>query len=123
MTLTDLFPPIAAATVVSAFLFAGMWRASQIERARGAAPWYLVVGGLAYLGALSLFWYLRNGDPLRSGFDVFGAAMIGECGGVFITFAILHAALFSRGQKRSDRGFAVVVAGTFSCVLIWSLFR
>jgi hypothetical protein len=64
LTLTTLYPPIAAATILNVFLFALAWKGTQIEKREGESPWSLVLGMLAYLGALAAFIYFSLHRPL-----------------------------------------------------------
>ncbi|KQP81130.1 hypothetical protein ASF60_22445 [Methylobacterium sp. Leaf113] len=101
---------MAAATILNVFLFALAWKGTQIEKRDGEPPWSLVLGLLAYLGALGAFVYFSLNRPLVSGFDVFMVAFGAQAMGGAIVHALLHAFIFSRGQRKADRAFAFVGA-------------
>lgn len=110
MTLGTLLPPIAIATVLNAFLFAGAWRATQTEKRTGQAPWYLTLGLAVYAAALGGFAYLSRGRTLSAGFDLFAAAMAGEAFGIVIVWALLNGFMFSRGYPKRQRFLAIGMA-------------
>ena len=110
LTLGTLLPPIAAATVVNVFLFAGAWRVNQAEERQGKDPWPFVVGLLAYVGCLTWLFYGRWKAPLAGWLDLFGATLISEAMGGLVVSAILHAFIFSRGQPTQNRVFAVIAS-------------
>jgi hypothetical protein len=122
ITLTTLYPPIAAATIINVFLFALMWRGSQIEKRTGKPPWPMILGLLAYGGSLACFFYVRNSHPLQDWPDLFGAALIGEAMGVVVTFGILNAFIFSRGQKKAERAAAFAGAVFLTGLMFAGLF-
>lgn len=110
MLLSALIPPIAAATIVNVFLFAASWRAHQVELRTGKTPWPLQIGFIAYALCLGGFVYLTGDTPLRGGFSLLMAALAAQAGGGVIVYALLHAFLFSRGQRRRERAFAMGLA-------------
>lgn len=87
VTLVTLYPPIAAATVVNAFLFAGAWRLHQRESQQGRPATALqALALIAYPAALGLFLYYRGSGSLTGWSDYFGAALIGEAMGAGIVY-------------------------------------
>ena len=122
MTLTTLYPPIAAATILNVFLFALAWKGTQIEKREGEPPWSLVLGMLAYLGALAAFIYFSRHRPLAGGFDLFMVALGAQAMGGAIVYALLHAFIFSRGQRKADRAFAMVAAVFLAGIMVAGVF-
>ena len=115
LSLQTLIGPIAAATVVTAFWFAAMWRGHQLERNGGRLPWPYQGAFFGYLAVGGLIFYLTWDKPLATGLDLFGAALVSEGLGIVITYALLHAFVLSRGRPWSERAtpmfFAVLLAG------------
>jgi hypothetical protein len=117
MTLLQLYPAIALATVVNVFLFVGAWRGHKIELQTGEPPWWMYVGGLAYLGTLGTFFYLNRQAPLATYFDFFMAALLGEAMGVLGVFGILNFFFLSRDKAKSER-----VVAFFQMIILVGLF-
>lgn len=122
MTPASLFAPIAAATVLNVFLFAGAWRADQIERATGKDHLLSTLGLIAYCVALAGFVYLKHNDGVSGGFDIFMSALAAEAGGAVVVYALLHGFFFSRGQSKGQRTFAISLALTLTAGMIAGLF-
>lgn len=122
LSITHLFPPIAAATIVTAVLFALMWRSYQTERKTGEVPGSHIAAGILYAGGLSLFLYLRQDAPLRGYPDLFGAAMVGEAFGVVVTFALVQAFVVMRGRPWRERAFPAVASVAFTTALFIGFF-
>lgn len=110
-----LIGPIAAATIVTAFWFAAMWRGHQIERGGGKLPRRYEAAFYAYLGALGLTYYLIHGRTLATGPEIFGAALLAEGLGIVVTYALVQALAPARGAPWKDRAvkatFAVILTG------------
>lgn len=107
MPLKALIAPIAAATIVTAFWFAAMWRGYQIERGGQKLPAQYQAALFGYIGALGLITYLRADTPLSKGLDVFVAALAGEGLGIIVTFALVQIFVFGRGQPWRERLFPI----------------
>ena len=122
VTLVTLYPPIAAATVVNAFLFAGMWRGYQAERQTGKSPWWLGFGLAGYAVMIGLFAYFLADKAITGWSTIFAAALAGEAVGVVVVYAILNALVFTRGRPRGERVSAFVQSGLALCFLIVGLF-
>ncbi|MCJ2016859.1 hypothetical protein MKK84_05355 [Methylobacterium sp. E-065] len=63
LTLAKLIGPIAAATILNVFLFAGAWRGHQTEMRIGKDPWWLGAGAVAYVFSPEVRWvgsYLKR---------------------------------------------------------------
>ncbi|MCJ2101989.1 hypothetical protein [Methylobacterium sp. E-046] len=110
LTLAKLIGPIAAATIVTVFWFALMWRGHRTEKARGKPTWQYEVGLFGYIAAVTLFAYLRLGSASTSGLDLFGTALAAEGLGIGVAYTLLHAFVQSRGRPWSERAFPVVAS-------------
>jgi hypothetical protein len=110
VTFATLYPPISAATIVSVLLFALAWKATQIEKRQGEAPWYLSAGLVAYVGAIGLFLYFSLSRPLAGYFDVFATALAAEGMAVVIVYGLLNAFVFLCGRPLQERAFPVAAA-------------
>ncbi|WHQ70513.1 hypothetical protein [Methylorubrum extorquens] len=118
MPLTSLLPPIAAATVLNAFLFALAWRAAQKERGSGRQSW-LLSSGLMLYGVLSLCgFYIIREQSLESYTEVFFVAAVGEALGGGIAYAILDAFVFMRGQNIEHRVVPIFAAIFLTGILV-----
>lgn len=110
MPLTSLLPPIAAATVLNAFLFALAWRAVKRERDSGRQSSLLSFGLMIY-GALSMGGlYIIRGQSLAAYTEVFFVAAVGEALGGGIVYATLSAFVFMRGQNIEHRVVPIFAA-------------
>ena len=123
LTLAKLIGPIAAATVITAFWFAAMWRGHQLERNGGSLPLSYQAAFFGYLAVAGLIFYLTRDRPLVTGLDLFGAALVSEGLGIVITYGLVHAFVLSRGQPWSERAtpmfFAILLTGgMFAAVLM-----
>lgn len=110
LTLGTLIGPIAAATIVTAFWFAAMWRGHQAEKQRGKPTWQYEAGLYGYMAAAGLIFYLTGGKQLATGLDLFGAALVSEGLGIVIVYALLHAFVLSRGRPWAERAFPILAA-------------
>lgn len=119
VTVVDLYPPIALATVVNAFVLALAWRGHKAEMRAGEPPWWMILLLLGYIGSISAFFYYR-GSEIRSGADLFMAALAGEAAGVVATGGILRALFFTRGMPRAEIVAAYIVAIGAVGFLIWA---
>lgn len=117
-----LIGPIAAATVLNAFLFAGAWRGHQVERQTGRDPWWSAVGLALYLAALGGFIYAYRGRHAADFFDIFLVTIAGQACGVVIVYSLLHAFVFTRGKPLKDRAFAMVASLWLLVVMVGSTF-
>jgi hypothetical protein len=122
LTLTQLNPPIVAATVLNVFLFAAAWRAGQIEGKAGHAPWWLFPGMVLYGLPLLVGLYLIGDTPVATYPKVFAAAAASEALAVGVVYAILNAFLFTRGQPVEHRAGPFVAATFFVALLIATAF-
>lgn len=122
MTLTQLMPPIVAATVLNVFLFAAAWRADQIERATGREPRWLFPGLMLYGLPLLAGFYLIGDTPVATYPKIFFAAVASEALAACVVFAILNAFLFTRGQGVENRAGPIFLAALMAVVLIGSAF-
>ena len=119
VTFATLYPPITAATIVSVFLFALAWKATQVEKRQGEAPWYLSAGLVAYVGALGLFLYFSLNRPLAGYFDIFATALAAEGTATVIVYGLLNAFVFLRGRSLRERAIPVAIS-TFLLVLMFA---
>lgn len=115
MPLKVLIGPIAAATIVTAFWFAAMWRGHQMERGGGKLPRRYEAAFYAYLVVLGLTYYLTQGRALTTGPELFGAALLAEGLGIVVTYTLVQSLTPPRGAPWKDRAikavFAVVLTG------------
>ena len=110
LTLGTLIGPIAAATIVTAFWFAAMWRGHQLERNEGRLPWPYQIAFFGYMAVAGLILYLIRDRQLATGLDLFGAAIVAEGLGIVVVYALLHAFVLSRGRPWSERAFPIIAA-------------
>ncbi len=103
MTLGALLIPITAATILNVFLFAGAWKAGQVERRTGVVPWYMIVGSTLYGVPLLAFLYWSRTRPLLTGWDIFGAALAAQIMGGAIVYLILQEVTAARSQTWKER--------------------
>ncbi|TXN73431.1 hypothetical protein FV230_01280 [Methylobacterium sp. WL6] len=122
MTVTHLFPPIAAATIVNAILFALMWRGHQAERAKGKDPWWLGLGLAGYCLCAAAFAYAQGQAPARGYLTLFGAALFGEAFGVVVTFVLVQAFVVMRGRPWRERAFPAIASVAFTLALFIGFF-
>ena len=122
LTLAKLIGPIAVATILNVFLFAGLWRGHQRERREGKLPnayWGALV---AYMAAIGLYAYLHGERAISSGVDLFAAATASEAMGALVTYGLVYSFVLSRGRPWSERAvpmfFAVILtAGMIGAIL------
>lgn len=118
MTVTQLYPAIALATMVNIFVFAWAWRGHKIEQQTGQPPCWMYVGGIAYGGGMAAFLYFRHNAPLSTYLDYVLVALIGEAMGALGVYGIVNFFYLSRGLNGAERAFAftqmVFFVGLFS---------
>lgn len=119
MSLTTLYPPIAAATFVWAFIGLFVWREHKKEMVTGEPTLAMALGGLAYIGGLFAYFYFHGEAKLTTQLDIFMAAMVGLTGGVVLVFGVMNALYYSRGWKPIER--ALSAAGAI--FLLWLCFH
>ncbi|MCJ2063237.1 hypothetical protein MKK63_11000 [Methylobacterium sp. J-088] len=122
MTVSSLYPPIAAATIINVALFALAWRGHQAEARSGKAPWWLGFGAAAYAAFGALLVYLRRGQPIASSADLFGAAMVGEAMGALITYGLVYSFVLSKGRPWADRAIPMVASLFFVVIAVAAVF-
>lgn len=96
-------PPIVAATVLNIFLFAGAWKAGQVEKRTGAVPWYMYAGSVAYGLPLLVFLYYAQTRPLNSALDIFGVALVAEGMGAALVHGMVRELITAREQTWKER--------------------
>lgn len=110
MPLKLLIGPIAAATIVTAFWFAAMWRGHQMERGGGKLPRRYEIGFFGYIAALGLFIYFRADISSAKGLDLFGVALAAEGLGIVVTFALVQAFVLSLGRPWRERATPIALS-------------
>ncbi|MCJ2052622.1 hypothetical protein [Methylobacterium sp. J-070] len=122
MPLNQLIAPIAAATIVTAFWLAAMWRGHQHERGGKRLPWPYEAGLVGYILAVGAFVYFRASLPSTRAFDLFGIAVAAEGLGIVITYALLQAFVLSRGRPWSERATPMFFAIVLTTGVIGAIF-
>lgn len=121
MTLAQLLAPVAAATIVNTLLGGAAWRATQIEKRTGRAPWYLG-GGIAVYGlAAAMFVYAYRGAQITTGIEAFAVSLVAEALGVLVIYTLLHA-VYRTDVRPSQRIFTVGGSLFLLCGLFGALF-
>lgn len=117
-----LMAPIAAATVLNAFLFAGAWRGHQVERQTGRDPWWSGAGLGLYIVTLGCILYAYKGQEAVNLFDIFLITIAGQAYGVIIVYAVLYAFVFTRGKPFKDRAFPMILSVGLLAAMIGATF-
>jgi hypothetical protein len=123
VNLITLTVPIAVATVISAFAFAGAWRATKMEKRTGAAPWYLSAGIVAYGLPLAAFLYFARSRTLTSGLDVLAAALAAQAIGAAIVYVITREVITARSQSWRERIPMICIGAFLLCVAVGGVLR
>lgn len=108
LTLGKLIGPIAAATIVTVFWFAAMWRGHQMERGGMKLPRRYAVALFGYIAALGLVVYFMQGVKISTGIELFAATLAGEGLGIVVVMMLVEAFILSRGRRWSDRAMPIV---------------
>lgn len=121
MYLAEIAAPVTAATVVSVFLFAGVWRANQIERVSGNAPWQLTAGVVAYGGLLAAFLIMSRGRHLTSRLDLFAASLAAQAFAGIIVYCLVDAFILKRSQPWRGRAQSALVGIGLSALVLGAM--
>ena len=122
VTLVTLYPPIAAATVVNVFLFAGMWRGYQTERKTGKTSSWLALAFISYTAVIGIYAYLFADRAATDWPTVFAAAIVGEAAGGVVVCTTLNALVFTRGRPRGERVSAFIQSAVLTLIAFAGLF-
>lgn len=114
--------PIGAATAVNVVLLGLAWKATQVEKRQGRAPWYLEVGLVAYIAACGLILYLLLHQTITRPVEVFAAALIGQTFGGAVIFGLFHAIYRKDRQPTGQRIFEIAASIFLLVVVLASLF-
>lgn len=87
-----------------------MWRGHQIEQSNGKVPRWYGVGLYGYLAAMGLTLYFVMLQPLTTGLELFGAALVSEGLGIIVTATLVEAFISSRGRPWKERAFPMIGA-------------
>lgn len=121
MPLKQLIGPIAAATIVTAFWFAAMWRGHQHERHGGKLPWPYGVAFFGYLVMAGVILYALRDGALTTGLSLFAAALVSEGLGVAVTALIVQTFIIGRGQPWSERVFPIIGTVFLTVVVVGAM--
>ena len=121
-TLGHILGPVAVATVLNVFAFAMLWQDNRTEMQTGALPVRFWVVLLGYGVPLLIFALSMGGRPITTTMQIFGSVMVGETMGAVITYGLLNAFLWSRGQPMRARLAPMIGCSALFVGMVWTLF-